>query len=81
MKLIGEVLTAAIFSLRNFFGLIFYPYRTVRQIANEEDRWQVVIVFLLVYGYFNFANIIRRQTLHPLIISSSSLVLLLLLLL
>jgi hypothetical protein len=44
----------------------------MRKIAQEKDWWQVIIICGLVYLYFIFANIVRKKTLHPLIISSSS---------
>lgn len=58
--------------LRNCFGLIFYPYRTMRGISKDSDFLQVGIIFFLIYLYFITANIIRKKTLHPFIISSSS---------
>jgi hypothetical protein len=46
----------------------------MRKITQEKDWWQVIIICGLVYAYFIFANIVRKKTLQPLIISSSSFV-------
>jgi len=69
-----DILISLILVLRNFFRLIFYPYATMRKIAQEKDWWQIIIIYGLVYLYFIFANIVRKKTLYPLIISSSSFV-------
>lgn len=73
-KLSVNIIVSFILVGRNFFRLIFYPYPTMRKIAQEKDWWQVVTIYGLVYGYFIFANIVRRKTIHPFIISSSSFV-------
>lgn len=57
-----------------FFGLILYPYKSMRKITQERDYLQILLIFVLIYGYFIAANIIRKRTLHPFIISTSSLV-------
>lgn len=69
-----NIVVATIFMLRYFFGLIFFPYKTMRSIVKEKDFLQIIIIFCVVYSYFVIANIIRRHTFHPFIISSSSLV-------
>lgn len=44
----------------------------MRKIAKEKDFFQVLIILTLAYLYFIFGSIVRRRTLHPLIISTSS---------
>lgn len=73
MSIFAAFFASLLFVLRNFFGLIFYPYKTMRVIAQEKDRLQLYIIFALVYCYFIAGNIIRNKTLHPFVISSSSL--------
>lgn len=73
-EFIINLLAALVLVARNFFRLIFYPYKTMRKIVIEKkDCYQILIIFLLVYLYFVFANMVRRRTLHPFIISTSSL--------
>jgi hypothetical protein len=69
-----NILVSLVLVWRNFFRLALYPYVTMRKISQEKDWYQVMIIFALVYIYFVFANIVRKKTLHPFIISTSSLV-------
>lgn len=72
--MVFEILASFIIVWRNFIWLVFYPYAAVRKIAKEKDIFQVVIIFFLVYLYFVFAQVVRKKTIQPFIISSSSLV-------
>lgn len=69
-----EIFVSLILVWRNFFRLIFYPYITMRKISQEKDWFQPLTIFFFAYLYFIFANIVRKKTLHPFIISSSSFV-------
>lgn len=46
----------------------------MRSIVEVGDILQITIIFFLVYLYFIAANVIRKRTLHPFIISSSSII-------
>lgn len=52
--------------LQRALHLIFYPYKTMRRIAMEQDLWQIIIIFLCALSYFLFANILRNYPYHPL---------------
>lgn len=54
-----ELATSLILVLRNFFLLIFYPYRTMRKIALTKEIWQTVIIFGMVFIYFKFVYFLR----------------------
>lgn len=73
-KKINNFFVSMILVTRNMVGLILFPYKTMRRISSETDLFQIGIMFILTYSYFILANIIRRKTLHPFVISSSSLV-------
>lgn len=72
MKTLEYIAISLVLVLHNFTGLILYPYKTLRKVSQEKDMGQVGIIFLLVFLYFVFSNIVRKQTLHPFVISSSS---------
>src|SRR3990167_3819971 len=75
MNPITNILTSSIASLvliTNYISrLILAPYATMRKIAREKDYMQILILFVFIYAYFVYANVIRAQTLHPFIISTS----------
>src|SRR3989338_2593491 len=77
MNPITNIMTSSIASLvliTNYISrLILAPYATMRKIAREKDYMQILILFVFIYAYFVYANVIRAQTLHPFIISKSSL--------
>lgn len=73
-KKFTKISVSAILFLRNSFRLIFSPYKTMRSISSDQDILQSGIIFFLCYLYFIAANIIRKKTLHPFIISSSSVI-------
>lgn len=50
---------------RRALYLVFYPYKTMRAIAREEDALQLGIIFTLILVYYMGANMIRQFTFHP----------------
>ncbi|OGK20143.1 hypothetical protein A3C23_01420 [Candidatus Roizmanbacteria bacterium RIFCSPHIGHO2_02_FULL_37_13b] len=72
--ILTRLITSWIFFTRYLFGLIFFPYRTMRQIVKEKDNYQLFFILIFVYGYFIFATLMRNKTLNPFILSSSSLI-------
>jgi len=67
-----NILSSLLNMWRNFFYLALTPYKTMRKISQETDYVQIILIFVLVYAYFIYANIIRQKTFHPFIISTSS---------
>jgi hypothetical protein len=70
MEYISKISSSVIIFIYHVIGLIFNPYKTMRKIASENDKNQLIIIFGLVYMYFIYANIIRARTLYPFIIST-----------
>lgn len=58
------MITAFILVIKNFFLLIFFPYKTMRKIEREKDYYQLGIIFLLVFIYFKFIYYLRSDP-HP----------------
>ncbi len=58
---IVDLIASLILVIRNFFLLIFYPYKTMRKISLEKDYWQIVIIFFLVFLYFKFIYYLRQN--------------------
>lgn len=56
-----EVITSLILVVRNFFLLIFYPYRTMRRLSLNFDLYQLVIIFLMVFSYLKFAYFLKNK--------------------
>lgn len=59
-ELVG-LITALILVVRNFFLLIFFPYKTMRKISKEDDYYQLAIIFFLVFVYFKFVYYLRNN--------------------
>lgn len=59
--MVFDFLTSFILVLRNFFLLIFSPYRTMRKISQDKDYGQVFILFLTIFLYFKFAYFLRDK--------------------
>ena len=72
MQLISRLSSSFIILIHYVNGLIFAPYKTLRKVARENDKLQLLIIFVLVYLYFIYANIIRSRTIHPFIISAKT---------
>src|SRR5919108_1899684 len=69
-----KLIASAIMVFHYFFGLILYPYQTMRKISKEKDMVQIGLIFLTVYIYFILAHTVRTRALSPFFISSSSLI-------
>jgi hypothetical protein len=63
-KKLANITVSFIFVIRNFFFLIFFPYKGMRKISLEKDYWQIVFIFLLVFIYFKLAYFLRGN-LYP----------------
>jgi hypothetical protein len=60
-KSLVELFTAFILVLRNFFGLIFFPYKTVRRLSFEDDYFQIFFIFFFIFCYFKFAYFLKNK--------------------
>jgi hypothetical protein len=60
-KKLANITVSFIFVIRNFFFLIFFPYKGMRKISSEKDYWQIVFIFLLVFIYFKLAYFLREN--------------------
>ncbi len=58
-KLVSNLFASLILVLRNFFLLIFSPYKTIRKISNEKDYLQVFIILIIIFLYFKFAYFLK----------------------
>jgi len=68
----SKVIASLVMVFHYFFGLILYPYQTMRKIVKEKDLLQIGFIFLMVYVYFFIANTVRTRALSPFFISSPS---------
>ena len=59
--MVFDLLTSVILVFRNFFLLIFSPYRTMRRISRESDYGQVFVIFLTIFLYFKFVYFLRDK--------------------
>lgn len=59
LNIIIDLLTSLIIVIRNFFLLIFFPYKTMRKISLEKDYYQLGIIFFIVFAYFKFIYYLR----------------------
>jgi hypothetical protein len=57
-----DLITSFVLVIRNFFLLIFYPYKTMRKISLEKDYYQLFIIAGLVFLYFKFVYFLREKT-------------------
>ncbi|KKP29283.1 MAG: hypothetical protein UR15_C0018G0009, partial [Parcubacteria group bacterium GW2011_GWA2_31_28] len=53
--------------IRNFFFLIFFPYKTMRRISQENDVLQLLIILIFIYIYFHIANNVKVFAIHPIL--------------
>lgn len=58
---IVDLIISVILVIRNFFLLIFYPYKTMRKISFENDYYQPLIIFILIFLYFKFIYYLRQN--------------------
>jgi len=58
-KYLIDFLISLILVIKNFFSLIFYPYKTMRKISLEKDFRQIFFIFLLVFCYFKFVYFLK----------------------
>ncbi|MCX7996174.1 MAG: hypothetical protein N2691_00235 [Patescibacteria group bacterium] len=62
-----SILASVIIVARRSVALIFYPYKTMREIAREDDFLQIGILFTIILIYYLGVNTIRDTAWHPLI--------------
>ncbi len=67
-NLIADISASLIIFLRRVIFLIFSPYKTLRNISFEDDHFQLIIIFGLIFIYFQLANKIKKFILPPSII-------------
>ena len=60
-QILVNFITSLILVFRNFFFLIFYPYKTMRKISLEKDYWQILIIFFLVFLYFKLSYFLKDK--------------------
>lgn len=59
--LIVDLTTSFILVVRNFFLLIFYPYKTLRRLSLNFDFYQLLIIFFAVFVYFKWAYFLKDK--------------------
>jgi hypothetical protein len=64
-KLIIDLLSSSIIVIKRLFLLIFFPYRTMRKISQEDDYGQVLFILLLVLAYFYLSHQVRPGEVEP----------------
>ncbi len=69
---ISEIIALIIIVFRNFLYLVITPYKAIRNISQHSRFSECLVIFLLVFLYFNYASAIRTQSFHPLVITSSA---------
>lgn len=60
-RLMVNLFLGFVLVFKNFFGLIFYPYKTMRKISLKADFYQLFLIFFGVFGYFKFAYFLRDK--------------------
>jgi hypothetical protein len=55
-----DFFSSLILIFKRFFLLIFFPYKTMRKISLEKDLFQPIIIFMMVFGYFQLSSGFRR---------------------
>lgn len=61
IDLVVNLSASFILVIRNFFLLIFYPYKTMRKLSLNFDYYQLVIIFLIIFSYFKFAYFLKDK--------------------
>jgi len=61
LRLIINLLIDLILVIKNFFLLIFLPYKTIRKVCLKKDYYQIGFIFLLVFVYFKFIYYLRDK--------------------
>ncbi|MGB9707142.1 MAG: hypothetical protein ACPL1D_00070 [Microgenomates group bacterium] len=56
-----DLITSLIFVFKNFFGLIFFPYKTLRRLSFEKDYYQSFFIFFLIFCYFKFVYFLKDK--------------------
>ena len=64
-KHLFNIVASFILLIRNFFFLIFFPYKGMRKISLERDYWQIFFIFLLVFIYFNLSSFLKEESYLP----------------
>lgn len=67
-KIIINSIASIIFVLKRFFLLIFFPYKTLRKISQEDDYSQLAVIFFFVFAYFSIAGGLRKFNLSVIIV-------------
>jgi hypothetical protein len=60
-NVLADFLTAFIITVKRFFLLIIFPYRTMRKISFEKDRYQLIVISVLIFLYFKFIYFLRDK--------------------
>jgi len=60
-QIIANFLTALLTVVRNYFLLIVFPYKTVRKISADNDQYQLIIIFGMIFLYFKFIYYLRGK--------------------
>lgn len=60
-ELIINLISSFLLVVRNFFLLIFYPYKTMRKLSLNFDYYQLAIIFLAVFSYFKWAYFLKDK--------------------
>ncbi len=63
--IISGFIASFIFFVRRVIYLIVSPYKTMRDIAQDDDMMQVLFIFLCIGVYFYFANNLRNYPHEP----------------
>ncbi len=57
-----DFLTGFLIVIKRFFQLIFTPYKAIRKISKENDNYQLLIIFLLIFIFFFITSNIRDSS-------------------
>ena len=65
---ISGVLASIYLYLRRIVLLAIFPYKTMRRISEENDFWQIVLIFISIIIYFLLANRFREYDYEPFVL-------------
>ena len=62
------VLASIYLFLRRIVLLAVFPYKTMRRISEENDFWQIILIFISIAFYFLLANRFREYDYEPFVL-------------
>lgn len=65
---VSGVIASVYLLLRRIILLAVFPYKTMRRISEENDLWQIILIFITIAIYFLLANRFREYDYEPFVL-------------